>query len=51
VISAGEARELNAALRSPGLEVVELDLDMFTRGGGGTHCLGQALRRTREGAR
>jgi N-dimethylarginine dimethylaminohydrolase len=51
VISASGAAELNAALRERGLQVVEVDLDMFTLGGGGPHCLGQALRRKREGAR
>jgi arginine deiminase len=50
VISATGAAELNAALRSRGITVIELDLDMFTLGGGGAHCLGQALRRRREGA-
>jgi arginine deiminase len=49
VISATGARELNAALRARGLEVIEVDLDMFTLGGGGAHCLGQALRRERVG--
>jgi len=50
VISATGAAELNAALRSRGITVIELDLDMFTLGGGGAHCLGQALRRRRERA-
>jgi arginine deiminase len=49
VISAAGAGELNDALRSRGLEVLELDLSMFTLGGGGPHCLGQALRRERVG--
>jgi arginine deiminase len=49
VISATEARELNEELRSRGIEVVEVDLDMFTLGGGGAHCLGQAVRRERLG--
>jgi N-dimethylarginine dimethylaminohydrolase len=49
VISATAADELNDALRSRGLEVLELDLSMFTLGGGGAHCLGQALRRERLG--
>jgi arginine deiminase len=51
VISAAGAAELNAALRDRGLEVIEIDLSMFTLGGGGPHCLSQALRREREGAR
>lgn len=49
VISAAGAAELNGALRSRGLEVIELDLSMFTLGGGGPHCLSQALRRERLG--
>ena len=49
VISAAGAHELNAALRARGIEVIELDLSMFTLGGGGAHCLGQALRRERVG--
>ena len=49
VISGSGAKELNAALADRGLEVIEVDLDMFTLGGGGAHCLGQALRRERVG--
>jgi arginine deiminase len=49
VISAAAAEELNAMLRARGLEVIEIDLSMFTLGGGGAHCLGQALRRERLG--
>jgi arginine deiminase len=49
VISAPRATELNAALRARGIEVIEVELDMFTLGGGGAHCLGQALRRERMG--
>jgi arginine deiminase len=49
VISAAGAKDLNAALESRGLEVIELDLSMFTLGGGGPHCLSQALRRERLG--
>jgi arginine deiminase len=49
VISAAGAVDLNAALRARGLEVIELDLSMFTLGGGGPHCLSQALRRERMG--
>jgi arginine deiminase len=47
VISAAGAAELNGALRARGLEVFEIDLSMFTLGGGGPHCLSQALRRER----
>jgi N-dimethylarginine dimethylaminohydrolase len=49
VISGAGAAELNAAMRARGLEVVEVDLSMFTLGGGGPHCLSQALRRERVG--
>jgi arginine deiminase len=49
VISATGAQELNAALHARGITVIELDLSMFTLGGGGAHCLGQALRRERVG--
>jgi arginine deiminase len=47
VLSAAGAVELNAALRGCGLEVLDPDLSMFTLGGGGPHCLAQALRRER----
>jgi N-dimethylarginine dimethylaminohydrolase len=50
VLSGAGAGELNQALRSHGLEVLDPDLEMFTRGGGGAHCLGQALRRERVAA-
>ena len=36
-------------MRARGLTVQELDLSMFTLGGGGAHCLAQALRRERLG--
>jgi N-dimethylarginine dimethylaminohydrolase len=45
VISAGAATGLNEALRARGIEVLTPDLEMFTLGGGGAHCLGQALSR------
>jgi N-dimethylarginine dimethylaminohydrolase len=45
VISAGAATKLNDALRARGIEVLTPDLEMFTLGGGGAHCLGQALSR------
>jgi N-dimethylarginine dimethylaminohydrolase len=48
VISAAASASLNEALRAHGLEVLEAELDSFTLGGGGAHCLSQALRR--EGA-
>jgi arginine deiminase len=47
VLSAVGAASLNAGLRAQGIEVLDPDLSMFTLGGGGPHCLGQALRRER----
>jgi N-dimethylarginine dimethylaminohydrolase len=49
VLSAAGAGELNDALRARGLTVHDPDLSMFTLGGGGAHCLAQALRRERLG--
>ena len=49
VLSSASGAELNEALRARGLEVFDPDLSMFTLGGGGAHCLGQALRRERVG--
>jgi N-dimethylarginine dimethylaminohydrolase len=48
VLSAARASRLNAALRAHGIDVFDPDLSMFTLGGGGPHCLAQALRRERE---
>jgi N-dimethylarginine dimethylaminohydrolase len=45
VVSAGAATTLNDALRARGIDVLTPDLEMFTLGGGGAHCLGQALNR------
>jgi N-dimethylarginine dimethylaminohydrolase len=45
VMSIAEAESLNEAMRAHGLSVRELELSMFTLGGGGAHCLAQALRR------
>jgi N-dimethylarginine dimethylaminohydrolase len=47
MLSSAGAKPLNEAMRAHGLEVLEPELDMFTLGGGGAHCLGQALRRER----
>jgi N-dimethylarginine dimethylaminohydrolase len=51
VFSTTAATSLNEALRARGLEVLELDLSMFTLGGGGAHCLAQALCREPLGGR
>jgi N-dimethylarginine dimethylaminohydrolase len=45
VLSTAGSGKLNDQLRSLGLEVLDPDLSMFTRGGGGAHCLAQALDR------
>jgi N-dimethylarginine dimethylaminohydrolase len=50
VLSSAGGAELNDALRARGLTVYDPDLSMFTLGGGGAHCLGQALRRERVAA-
>ena len=47
VLSGARASRLNEAMRAHGLEVLAPELEMFTLGGGGAHCLGQALRRER----
>jgi N-dimethylarginine dimethylaminohydrolase len=45
VLTSAGARSLNDQMRAHGLELLAPDLEMFTLGGGGAHCLGQALRR------
>jgi N-dimethylarginine dimethylaminohydrolase len=49
VISTRRSAALNSQLRAHGLEVFDPDLEMFTLGGGGAHCLAQVLRRERAG--
>jgi N-dimethylarginine dimethylaminohydrolase len=49
VLSAAGAESLNEAMRAHGLEVLAPQLDAFTLGGGGAHCLAQALRREPSG--
>jgi len=49
VISALASAKLNEAIRARGIDVLDPDLSMFTKGGGGAHCLAQALRRERLG--
>jgi N-dimethylarginine dimethylaminohydrolase len=49
VLSSAHASPLNERLRALGLEVLDPELEMFTLGGGGAHCLAQALRRERAG--
>jgi N-dimethylarginine dimethylaminohydrolase len=50
VISSRGSKRLNDRLRARGIEVLDPELEMFTLGGGGAHCLAQALRRERVGA-
>jgi len=45
VLTGAGARSLNDQMAALGLELIAPDLEMFTLGGGGAHCLGQALRR------
>jgi N-dimethylarginine dimethylaminohydrolase len=45
VLTGVGARSLNDQMTAHGLELLAPDLEMFTLGGGGAHCLGQALRR------
>jgi N-dimethylarginine dimethylaminohydrolase len=45
VLSGEGATSLNAQMRAHGLELLTPDLAMFTLGGGGAHCLGQAVHR------
>jgi len=45
VLTGAGARTLNEQMAARGLELLAPELDMFTLGGGGAHCLGQALRR------
>ena len=45
VLSGAGASALNDELRARGIEIVAPELDAFTLGGGGAHCLGQPLRR------
>lgn len=45
VLSTAAATELNARMRAHGLAVYDPDMTMFTRAGGGVHCMAQPLRR------
>ena len=45
VISTSQSKDLNARLRARGFTVYDPDVTMFTLGGGGVHCMAQALRR------
>ncbi|KIC17473.1 dimethylarginine dimethylaminohydrolase family protein [Leisingera sp. ANG-DT] len=43
VLSMAGAKDLNAKMLALGFEVYDPDMSMFTLGGGGVHCLSQAL--------
>ncbi len=45
VLSMAGSRNLNERLRAMGFDVYDPDMSMFTLGGGGVHCLCQALKR------
>ena len=45
VLSTRASTDLNAKLRATGFEVYDPDVSIFTKGGGGVHCMCQALRR------
>ena len=47
VLSTAASETLNERLRALGITVLDPDLSSFTLGGGGAHCLMQALRRER----
>ncbi len=49
VLSMRGSAVLNGQLRAMGFEVFDPDMSMFTLGGGGVHCLCQALRRDQVG--
>jgi N-dimethylarginine dimethylaminohydrolase len=49
VLSTAESKDLNERLRALGLTVYDPELSAFTLGGGGAHCLMQAIRRERVG--
>lgn len=49
VLSMKGSTTLNSKLRALGFEVFDPDMSMFTLGGGGVHCLCQALRRDAPG--
>ena len=45
ILSTADSTDLNARLRAMGFEVYDPDVSMFTKGGGGVHCMAQPLRR------
>ena len=47
VVSPRHSEHLNGRLRAEGLAVFDPELDLFTQGGGGVHCMTMPLRRDR----
>jgi len=45
VLSPLGAADLNGKMRAAGFKVYDPDMTMFTRAGGGVHCMCQPLRR------
>jgi len=45
IISTAASKDLNKTLRAAGFKIYDPDMTMFTMGGGGVHCMAQALRR------
>ena len=45
ILSMASSKDLNERLRAMGFTVHDPDMSMFTLGGGGVHCLSQALHR------
>jgi len=45
IISTARSKALNQTLRAAGFKVYDPEVNMFTMGGGGVHCMAQALRR------
>ena len=45
ILSMASSNDLNERLRALGFKVYDPDMSMFTLGGGGVHCLSQALHR------
>jgi len=50
ILSTAESNDLNDRLRALGLTVYDPELSAFTLGGGGAHCMMQAIRRERVAA-
>lgn len=50
IVSPASNQRINAILESRGFEVIPVEIDQFTRCGGGVHCLTMPLRREEEPA-